>query len=439
MDRSCSWQAKAPAPPAKVGQTLPSVNTGASAIFSRLLTIAAAFALTVCAAAAQTANWKPPRTPDGQPDLQGTWTNASLTPLQRPTELGSKEFFTEQEAAAFEKQRIEQGDVDRIEGARGESDLARRAYNSAWFDRGTHVVKSRRTSLVVDPPDGRVPALTPEAKSSHDAFRAALARNPADGPEDRLLTERCILFGAAGPPMLPEPYNNNYQIVQSPGYVTIPAEMLHDARIIPLDGRPHLGANMPQWKGNSRGRWEGDTLVVETLDFKFNGQSRFGVAYLDGMSDRNLRVVERFTRPAPDTILYRATVEDPTVYTKPWTVEISMTKRDDAIFEYACHEGNYGLSGILSGTRAEERAERRSEISERVSLPAGHRGARGEIQGFQARSFGRTDRLAAGDHQDIRARESFHYAVLPQNRDRRRGPGGAGGLLAGKTRAAGGR
>jgi hypothetical protein len=326
---------------------------------SRSLTLAALFAMAVWAAvnaAAQTPNWRPPRTPDGHPDLQGTWTNATLTPLQRPAELGSKEFFTEQEAAAFEKQRIEQGDVDRIEGARGESDLARRAYNSAWFDRGTHVVKSRRTSLVVDPPDGRVPPFAPDAKSSHDAFRAALALHPADGPEDRLLTERCILFGAAGPPMLPEPYNNNYQIVQGPGYVTILAEMNHDARIIPLDGRPHLGANMPQWKGNSRGRWEGDTLVVETLDFKFNGQSRFGVAYLDGMSDRNLRVVERFTRTAPDTILYRATVEDPTVYTKPWTVEISMTKRDDAIFEYACNEGNYGLSGILSGTRAEERA-----------------------------------------------------------------------------------
>jgi hypothetical protein len=320
----------------------------------RLLTLAALFVFMVCAASAQTLNWKPPRTPDGQPDLEGTWTNATLTPFQRPAELGSKEFFTEQEAAAFERQRIEQGDVDRIEGARGDSDLARRAYNSAWFDRGTHVVKSRRTSLVVDPPDGRIPPFTPEAKARHDTFRAALALRPADDPEDRLLTERCILFGAAGPPMLPEPYNNNYRIVQSAGFVTILAEMNHDARIIPLDGKPYLGAGMPQWKGNSRGHWEGDTLVVESRDFKFNSQSRFGVAYLDGMSDGNLRVVERFTRTAPDTILYGATVDDPTVYTKPWTVEISMTKRNDAIFEYACNEGNYGLAGILSGTRAEE-------------------------------------------------------------------------------------
>jgi hypothetical protein len=319
--------------------------------------LAALFAFAL-SAAAQTSNWKPPQTSYGQPDLEGTWTNATLTPFQRPAELGSKEFFTEQEAAAFEKQRVEQGDVDRIEGARGESDLARRAYNSAWFDRGTHVVESRRTSLIVDPPDGRVPPFTPEAKARHDAFRAGLTLHPADDPEDRLLTERCILFGAAGPPMLPEPYNNNYQIVQSPGYVTILAEMNHDAHIIPLDGKPHLGASVPQWKGNAREHWERDALVVETTDFKFNGQSRFGVPYLDGMSDGKLRVVERFTRTAPDTILYHATVEDPTVYTQPWTVEISMTRRDDAIFEYACNEGNYGLAGILSGTRAEEAAKR---------------------------------------------------------------------------------
>jgi hypothetical protein len=296
-----------------------------------------------------------PRTPDGQPDLQGTWTNATVTPFQRPAELAGKEFFTEQEAAAFEQQRIQQNDVDRIEGERGAADLARRAYNNVWFDRGTHTVKSRRTSLVVDPPDGRVPPLTPEAQKKHDSFRAQLALHPADGPEDRLLTERCILFGAAGPPMLPEPYNNNYQIVQSPGYVTILAEMNHEARIIPLDGRPHAPQNIRQWTGDSRGRWEGDTLVVDSSNFTFNNQSRFGVAYLDGMSDQNLHVVERFTRTDPDTILYRATVEDPTVYTKPWTVEISMTKREERVFEYACHEGNYGMFGILSGTRAEER------------------------------------------------------------------------------------
>jgi hypothetical protein len=304
--------------------------------------------------AGQTA-WKTPRTPDGQPDLEGVWTNATLTPLQRPPELAGKQYFTEQEAAAFEKQRIEQNDVDRIDGARGDSDLARRAYNNVWFDRGTHVVKSRRTSLIIDPPDGRVPRFTAEAQKRFDASRAELARHPSDGPEDRLLTERCILFGAIGPPMLPEPYNNNYQIVESPGYIAIVSEMNHDARIIPLDGRPHMPADMLQWKGDSRGRWEGDTLVVDSIGFQFNQQSRFGVGYLTGMSDDKLHVVERFRRVDAETILYQATVDDPTVFTKPWTVEISMSKRSQPLYEYACHEGNYAMSGILGGARAEER------------------------------------------------------------------------------------
>src|SRR5262245_13324636 len=158
--------------------------------------------------------WKAPRTPDGQPDLQGIWTNASLTPLQRPAELGDKQFFTQQEAAAYEKQRILQTDVDRIEGERGPADLGRRAYNNFWFDRGTHVVKTRRTSLIIDPPDGKIPPLTTEAQKRSETFHAQQAQHPSDGPQDRLLTERCILFGAAGPPMLPEPYNSNYRIVQ---------------------------------------------------------------------------------------------------------------------------------------------------------------------------------------------------------------------------------
>jgi hypothetical protein len=298
------------------------------------------------------AKWASPRTPDGQPDLQGVWTNATLTTFQRPAELGKKEFFTKDEAVAYEKQRLDQTNVDRPE-ARRKGDPG--AYNQFWFDRGTHIVKSRRTSLVIDPPDGRVPPMTPEGQRRYDAFHAQQAQHPSDGPEDRLLTERCILFGASGPPMLPEPYNNNYQIVQSPGYVTILAEMNHASRIIPLDGRSHLSKNVIQWQGDSRGHWEGDTLVVDSTGFKFNNQSRFGVSYLDGMTDENLRVTERFTRTAPDTITYRATIDDPTVYTKPWTVEISMSKRDDPLFEYACHEGNYGLSGILGGARADEK------------------------------------------------------------------------------------
>jgi hypothetical protein len=299
--------------------------------------------------------WTPPRTPDGQPDLQGTWTNATVTPFQRPKELGSKQFFTPEEAAVFAKQRVEQGNVDRIEGQRGASDLARRAYNNFWTDRGTHVSKTMRTSMVMDPPDGQIPAYTPEAQKKYDAFHAYLAQHPSDGPEDRLLTERCILFGASGPPMLPEPYNNNYQIVQGPGYVAIAAEMNHETRVIPVDGSPHLPPQIREWTGDSRGHWEGDTLVVDSTNFKFNGQSRFGVNYLTGMSDENLHVTERFRRVDPETIIYQATVNDPTVYTKPWTVELSMSRRSDKVFEYACHEGNYAMRDILAGARAEEK------------------------------------------------------------------------------------
>jgi hypothetical protein len=322
---------------------------------NRLLVCLISTALGIPGAAAQPSNTAAKRTPDGQPDLQGIWTNATLTPLQRPAELGEKQFFTSQEAASWAKQQVERNDVDRIEGARGETDLARRAYNNVWFDRGFRVVDSLRTSLIVDPPDGKVPPLTAAARRKYDSFRTEQTLHPADGPEDRLLTERCILFGATGPPMLPEPYNNNYRIVQGRGYVAILSEMNHDMRLIPLDGRPHLPGNTPQWKGDSRGRWEGDTLVVDTVNFKFNNQSRFGVGYLNGMSDQNLHVVERFRRTDNDTILYRATIEDSTVYTKPWSVEIPMHKRADAIFEYACHEGNYGMLGILSGARAEEK------------------------------------------------------------------------------------
>ena len=301
------------------------------------------------------AAWTVPRTPDGQPDLQGTWSNATVTPFQRPAQLGAKQFFTSEEAAAFAKQRVVQGNTDLVEGERGESDLARRAYNNFWTDRGTRVSKTMRTSLVMDPPDGRVPPFTPEAQKIFDASRAQLAAHPADGPEDRYLTERCILFGAAGPPMLPEPYNNNYQIVQNRGSVAIVVEMNHETRVIPVDGSPHLPSQIRQWTGDSRGHWEGDMLVVDSTNFRYNNQSRFGVGYLDGMTDQNLHVVERFRLTDPDTIIYQATVDDPSVYTKPWTVEISMARRAGRLFEYACHEGNYAMADMLSGARAAEK------------------------------------------------------------------------------------
>jgi len=290
------------------------------------------------------------RLPWGDPDLEGTWTNATLTLLQRPAELGTKAFFTPEEAAAWEKQRLDQTNADRP-ARPGEVG----AYNDAFFERGTGGVKSRRTSLVIDPPDGRIPALTPQAQQKVEARQRHEAASPADRPEDRWLTERCILFGATVP-MLPEPYNNNYAIVQTPGYVIISVEMNHDTRIIPLDGRPHLPDRVQQWTGDSRGRWDGRTLVVETRNLKFNDKSRFGVGYLNGLSDENLRVVERFTRTDSNTITYQATIEDATVFTKPWTVELSMDRTDTSLYEVACHEGNYGMANILSGHRAEERA-----------------------------------------------------------------------------------
>jgi hypothetical protein len=293
------------------------------------------------------------RTPWGHPDLQGVWTNATLTPLQRPVELAAKEFFTPEEVAAFERERLAQTNADRPlpPGEVG-------SYNDAFFERGTSIVETRRTSLVIEPRDGRIPPLTPAAQRRVAARDAWMAAHPADQPADRWLTERCILFGATVP-MLPEPYNNNYRIIQTPEHVTILVEMNHDARVIPLDGRAHIGAGIRQWTGDSRGRWEGDTLVVETRNLKFNEQSRFGVGYLAGISDENLRVVERFSRSDADTLLYRATIEDPTVFTAPWTIEIPFGRTRGPIFEVACHEGNYGLANILSGHRAEERAAAR--------------------------------------------------------------------------------
>jgi hypothetical protein len=291
-----------------------------------------------------------PRLPWGDPDLEGTWTNATLTLLQRPAELGTKAFFTPAEAAAWEQQRIQQTNADRP-ARPGEVG----AYNDAFFERGKGGVKSRRTSLVIDPPDGRIPPLTLQAQQRVEARQRRESASPADGPEDRWLTERCILFGATVP-MLPEPYNNHYAIIQTPGYVIIRVEMNHDTRIIPLDGGPHLAPAMQQWIGDSRGRFEGATLVVETRNLKFNDKSRFGVGYLNGLSDENLRVVERFTRTDANTITYQATIEDPTVFAKPWTVELSMDRTDAALYEVACHEGNYGMANILSGHRAEERA-----------------------------------------------------------------------------------
>jgi hypothetical protein len=295
------------------------------------------------AAKAVTKPWTQPRTTDGQPDLQGTWTNATITPFERPGNLAGKQLLTDEEAEALEEQAA-QGRVDRPPR---QGDVGN--YNQFWFDRGNKVTPTKRTSLIVDPPDGRVPPLTPEAqKRMADRAAARRGRGPADGPEDRSLQERCIFWQTAGPPMIPGPYNNNYQIVQSPGYVVILSEMIHDVRIIPLAGQSHLGPSIRQWMGNSRGHWESNTLVVDTTGF--NGKANFR------NTSQNLHLIERFTRVDAETILYEFTVDDPTTFIKPWTAQIPMTRTAGPIFEYACNEGNYALTDILAGARAEEKA-----------------------------------------------------------------------------------
>jgi hypothetical protein len=284
--------------------------------------------------------YTPPRTPDGQPDLQGVWTNVTITPLERPANLAGKEFFTPAEARQYEKDTVDRNNADRRDGG-AQADL-NRAYNDAWYDRGTKVVETLRTSLVIDPPDGRIPRKDQGAPLVPAGFG-----RPPEGPEDRSLPERCILWPTAGPPMMPSFYNNNYQIVQAPGYVLILVEMIHDARIIPIDSRPHVDSKIRAWLGDSRGHWEGNTLVVETTNF--NDKTRFQ------RSSQNLKLVERFTRTAPDTVMYEFTVDDPSAFTKPWTAQIPMKKTEGPIIEYACNEGNYAMEGMLAGARADEK------------------------------------------------------------------------------------
>jgi hypothetical protein len=280
-----------------------------------------------------------------RPDLEGIWSNATITPLERPADLAGKATFTSEEAAAYEKRVLENGNVDK---RRGNPDLdVALAYNDFWYNRGTKVVGSRRTSLIIDPADGHIPALTPESQKRVDATRAFMQEHATDGPEGRTLGERCILWATAGPPMLPGPYNNNFQIIQTRDRVVILNEMIHGARVIPLDGSPHVASAIRQLQGDSRGHWEGKTLVVDTTNF--SGQYSFRG------SDENLHLTERFTRASPDSLVYEFRVDDPTAFTKPWTAQIVVTKTKGPMFEYACHEGNYAMTDILAGARAAEK------------------------------------------------------------------------------------
>ncbi len=285
----------------------------------------------------------PERTPWGDPDLQGVWTNRTTTPLERPSEFEGRTALSDEERAEIDAQAEAARDRPPPPGQTG-------GYNSFWLDRG---VRNSQTSLIVDPPDGRYPARTDRVRESDAAFAAMRDGTKFDSWYDLNLYDRCITRGVPGS-MIPGFYNHNYQILQTPDYVVILVEMIHDARIIPLDGRAHLSPQIGQWMGDSRARWEGDTLVVETTNFTPKGDER--VRYLVHAGSEQARVVERFTRVDADRIDYNFTVTDPATYASPWTAEIPMVPLGGEIFEYACHEGNYGLENILAGARAAERA-----------------------------------------------------------------------------------
>ncbi len=282
-----------------------------------------------------------PRTPDGQPDLQGAWSFATITPLERPSQYTGRELLTPEEVAALNLDAATRASSERRGELTSQRDVDL-AYDQFWWDRGT---SDGRTSLIVDPSDGRIP-FTPEGRQRIDA-RRVLRNRPAESPQDRSPGERCVHHGKAGPPMSAGGYNNHLRLFQTPGHVVIWTEQIHDARIIPMDGRAPIAENIRQWMGSSRGHWEGDTLVIETTHF--NGK----VGYQG--SGEDLRLVERLTRVAPDTLEYTYTLNDASAYARPWTASIAMKPLDGDMYEFACHEGNYGMEGILTGARADER------------------------------------------------------------------------------------
>ena len=291
------------------------------------------------------------RTPWGDPDLQGVWNDATSTPLQRPNGQ-TKDVLTDEEASDFQETLAFDLTRDRRDGG-NEIDV-NRAYNDHWMDsRRLKITQDKRTSLIVDPPDGRIPPRVPlsperdkirlERAGANERFNAGLPRTVSDFS----LPVRCIIR-TDSPPYLPTIYNNDFTIYQSPGYVVIQPEMIHSARIIPLDGRPHPPSAVRQWMGDSRGHWEGDTLVVDTTNYAPQG--------FQATSSAKLHVVERFTRTGPENLKYEFTINDPDTWTKPWSVMIPLRSSPDKLFEYACHEGNTGLEGILAGARADEAA-----------------------------------------------------------------------------------
>jgi len=328
----------------------------ASKYFKLPLTVATIVALIPVAAAGQarsatSGDSSPPLTTWGDPDLQGVWDFRTITPMERPSQFADKAVLTDEEAAGFQREENRRLNRDLIDPEVGGLNYAPQSqggvvpYNEFWYDRGTSLVEDKRTSLIVSPPNGKIPPLTTEAQERATTRRAYRSAHPADSWEDRSVGDRCIVGFNAGPPMVPSAYNNNVQLFQTADYVVILNEMVHNARIVSLDNRPH--GTILQWVGDSRGHWEGDTLVVETTNL--NEKSGFRG------SSSTARVVERFTRITPDTLSYEFTLDDPKTWTAPWTAVVPMTKTEDPMFEYACHEGNYSMEGILGGARAQER------------------------------------------------------------------------------------
>lgn len=291
--------------------------------------------------------WKMPRTADGHPDLQGIWNNSTRTPLERPAEFAGKPTLTDAEAKVWEQKEHQaweeldgtsEGPLHKTKGSEGTG-----AYNVLFYDMGSGLARIdgvKRTSMVIDPPDGKIPTMTDQARARNRARSTSF-----NNVKDRGLSERCIFVSMVGPPMLPTLYNNNYQIVQTPGSVMILSEEIHDVRVVRINGT-HLPPDIRQWVGDSIGHWEGDTLVVETTNFN-------DLTHFRG-SSRDLKVTERFTRVDANTILYKATMEDPSTWTRPWSVELPFAAAAGPIYEYACHEGNYALEDILGGARRAE-------------------------------------------------------------------------------------
>jgi len=275
---------------------------------------------------------------DGQPDLHGLWTNSTTTPLERPPDMADRAVLTDEEMAALDAQAVGRNDRPPRAGDPG-------TYNEFWWERGTRLTQ---TSLVIDPSDGRIPSFTADGQARAEWTRGA------DSWTNRNLAERCVTRGA---PKRPGGYNNNFLILQTPGYVTILQEMIHEVRIIPLDDRPHIDGDIRLWMGDSRGRWDGDTLVVETTNFA--EQIVFNSYNCCPGAGANLRLVERFTRVDANTLDHRYTVEDPTTYAGPWTASIPLARFHGPIYEYACHEGNYGMENLLRGARVQEQDARR--------------------------------------------------------------------------------